>query len=218
MSARALAAALALLSPLRASGGYGHSYTWLRPPDFVALQRCAERMRPLLQARAAHLHVYSGDELDRFADRTVLLAFNGREGEAAAPFVFPGHAAPGEIFQAATATNVCTTERKPYDEVVAAALIVARSCFGPEVLEIRSDGEWERDWARGRALAEAVLGHPAASPLSLGSGRPRAEDARAAPPWRRLGAGMLRAARFLALLTFAGLAARDLARRGRRAP
>lgn len=217
MSARALAAALALLSPLRASGGYAHSFTWLRPPDFVALQRCAERMRPLVEARAQALHVYAGDELDRFPDQTVLLAFNGRGGEAAAPFVFPGFAAPGEIFQAATATNVCATGRKPYDEVVVAALIVARTCFGPDVLEIRSDGDWERDWARGRALAEAVLGHPAASPLTGGPVRRRAEGGRAGPRWRRVGTAALRGARLLALLAFAGLAARGLARRGLRA-
>jgi hypothetical protein len=127
-------------------------------------------MAPLLASRAELLHVYAGDELDAFSDRTVLLAFNGVGSGAGEPFVFPGNASPGEIFQVLTATNVCETGRKPYDEVVTAALIVARECFGPEILEIASDGTWTKDWAAGRALAEKVLGRAASNPLSRDRG------------------------------------------------
>ena len=151
--------------------GYGHSFAWHKQPGFAELQRCAERMGPLLAARAALVHVYAGDELDLFSDRTVLLAFNGVGAGAGQPFVFPGNANPGEIFQALTATNVCETGKKPYDEVVTAALIVARECFAPDILEIGSDGTWAKDWAAGKALAEKVLAHSVSNPLSREGGR-----------------------------------------------
>jgi hypothetical protein len=188
-------------------------------------------MGRLLAARAALVHVYAGDELDLFSDRTVLLAFNGIGAGAGEPFVFPGNANPGEIFQALTATNVCETGKKPYDEVVTAALIVARQCFGPDILEIASDGTWDRDWAPGRRLAEEVLGRAASNPLSReGGGKAAAGASGGKPsgkPGRRGGPGLLapsgddrgpdalRWVRYGALVFFAALYAVDLAQRRR---
>jgi hypothetical protein len=188
-------------------------------------------MGPLLAARAALVHVYAGEELDLFSDRTVLLAFNGVGAGAGQPFVFPGNSNPGEIFQALTATNVCETGKKPYDEVVTAALIVARECFAPDILEIGSDGTWAKDWAAGRALAEKVLAHSVSNPLSRERGRKAAsgnpggerggEPARhagpgpSAPADEERGPAALRWARYGALLFFAALYAFDRTQRRR---
>jgi hypothetical protein len=189
-------------------------------------------MGRLLAARAALVHVYAGDELDLFSDRTVLLAFNGIGAGAGEPFVFPGNANPGGIFQALTATNVCETARKPYDEVVTAALIVARECFSPDILEIASDGTWAKDWAPGRRLAEKVLGHAVSNPLSReGGGKPVRGSSGGKPsgePDRHAGRGpfapagderdpaALRWVRYGALLFFAALYAFDRTQRRRR--
>jgi hypothetical protein len=224
--AAALAAlAASALFALPAHAGTGHFFTWRHQPDFHDLQVCAERMRPLLEARAALLHVYAGSELDRFAEQNVLIAFNGVSGEEAEPFVFPGHCAPGETFQTIPTHNSVETDGKPYDEVVTASLIVARECFPAETLDIASDSSFADGWAKGKVLAEQVLGHEVKSPLS--STRARSPFSTARSPGGALASGSataerdsarsasspLLAVRYGALLVLAGLYVLDRRRR-----
>ena len=82
------------------------------------------------------------------------ITFNGIGKQAHEPFAFPGK----------LGFNFTKTVWKPYDEVVTAALIVARSCFPADELEIASDGEWS-DWGRGRQLYEKTFGKDAPNPL-----------------------------------------------------
>jgi hypothetical protein len=59
--------------------------------------------------------------------------------------------------------NAVRTEGKPYDAVVTATLITARSCFSPQILDIKSDGDWV-DWREGRLLWEETHGTMAQNP------------------------------------------------------
>jgi hypothetical protein len=75
------------------------------------------------------------------------IVFNGIGELAHEPFNFPG----GPVF------NFTKTLDKPYDAVVTAALIVARTCFTSDELQIESDGNWEK-WSEGRRLYAKTFG------------------------------------------------------------
>jgi hypothetical protein len=60
--------------------------------------------------------------------------------------------------------SYCKTAQKPYDVVVCALLMRAKLIFG-DGIEIRSDGDFDTDWARARTLYLLAYGESAASPL-----------------------------------------------------
>lgn len=59
--------------------------------------------------------------------------------------------------------SFCKTAMKPYDAVVTAILIRAKTIYG-SCVEISSDGEWQ-EWQAGRDLYEAVFGEVAPNPF-----------------------------------------------------
>ena len=52
--------------------------------------------------------------------------------------------------------NFCKTAEKPYDSVVTAILILAKTVFKNDI-EVSSDGSWS-NWQGGRLLYETVIG------------------------------------------------------------
>jgi hypothetical protein len=184
----ALLAALVLTAwPARAFAGYTHYWTWLVKPDPARLKVCLDDMEKLLRARPDI--VADGNEVTgpdaKF--RTILPAtpkddeekkafdeYLARAREAGLPdviegehVVFNGIGDNGHetfIFPNDLGWNFCKTAYKPYDEVVTAALLVARTHFSPQELEIASDGEWG-DWTAGRRLYEKTFGKEPPNPL-----------------------------------------------------
>jgi hypothetical protein len=128
-----------------ASAAYAHRWTWKSAPEPAALEKCVTEMKGLALRRAGDLEVVQTGPRE--------LRFNGRSDLAQEEFVFPG----------AIGFNSVRTDGKPYDAVVTAGLIAARACFAPEILEIKSDGDWV-DWREGRLLYEEVHGSMAANP------------------------------------------------------
>jgi tetratricopeptide (TPR) repeat protein len=124
-----------LLVPSLAHAGYTHYWTWRRPPDPAALKQTLAEIHQLVDARASLVKVTGGDSS---------IAIDGVDGMET--FVFPGEAG----------FNFCKTGGKLYDEVVTAALLVARAHFPRAVLDIASDGTFD-DWAAGRELYAEVL-------------------------------------------------------------
>lgn len=59
--------------------------------------------------------------------------------------------------------NFCKTAMKPYDAVVTAILIRAKSIYG-SCVEISSDGDWS-EWQAGREMYETVFGEVAECPF-----------------------------------------------------
>lgn len=162
----ALAAfALVLFGARTAHAGYTHYWQWKSPPDATALEFCLAEMNQLASARRDTLSDYEERKGDAaifrgtasFGDAGVVpsIYFNGVGSQGHEPFDFPG--APEFAFT--------KTVYKPYDEVVTAALIVARDHFPPEVLGIHSDGQWD-EWAKGAALYEDVLHRTAHNPMT----------------------------------------------------
>ena len=58
-------------------------------------------------------------------------------------FLFPGFGSPPHPDFAC-----CKTERKPYDAIVVACLLVAKHHLGAAI-EVSSDGNWEDEWLNG---------------------------------------------------------------------
>jgi hypothetical protein len=128
-----------------ASAAYAHRWTWKSAPDPASLEKCVTEMKGLALRRAGELEVVQTDAKE--------IRLNGRSDLAQEEFRFPG----------ATGFNSVRTDGKPYDAVVTASLITARTCFSDKVLEIKSDGDWV-DWREGRLLWEEVHGTMAANP------------------------------------------------------
>jgi hypothetical protein len=61
----------------------------------------------------------------------------------------------------------CKTAYKPYDAVVTAILIRAKSIYG-SCVRISSDGEWH-EWQAGRDMYEAIFGEVAECPFERAS-------------------------------------------------
>jgi hypothetical protein len=61
----------------------------------------------------------------------------------------------------------CKTAMKPYDAVVTAILIRAKSIYG-SCVRISSDGEWS-EWQAGRDMYEAIFGEVAECPFERAS-------------------------------------------------
>ena len=59
--------------------------------------------------------------------------------------------------------NFCKTAMKPYDAVVTAILIRAKSIYG-SCVSVSSDGDWQ-DWQAGREMYETVFGEVAECPF-----------------------------------------------------
>ena len=74
------------------------------------------------------------------------IVFNGVGDDGHEPFV---------LRKDKTGFEFCKTNRKPYDTVVVAALILANA-IAPDVLHVTSDGD-EADWKAGLALAKVCL-------------------------------------------------------------
>jgi len=62
--------------------------------------------------------------------------------------------------------SFCKTAMRPYDAVVTAILIRAKTIYGSCAI-ISSDGDWETDWQEGRRLYEAVFGEVAPCPMEM---------------------------------------------------
>jgi hypothetical protein len=61
----------------------------------------------------------------------------------------------------------CKTAYKPYDAVVTAILIRAKTIYG-SCVRISSDGEWQ-EWQAGREMYEAIFGEVAECPFERAS-------------------------------------------------
>jgi hypothetical protein len=157
------------MAPVPAQGGYTHYFIWHRKPDLESLRACIAEMRELVEA-SRNLVEEVDDGRGRLNSK-VSVAFNGIGEEMMhEDFIFPGGSARRDF-------NFCKTAGKPYDAVVTACLIAARDHFPPEILDIRSDGNWELgDWEDGAELYCRVLGRPARSPMPLGPYTPRSVD------------------------------------------
>ncbi len=163
---------LLFIVPRQASAGYTHYWMWHSRPDAASLSAClvdmgriAEARRDILVDRDGHTGtqaVFPGRTA--FGDAGELLpdvVFNGIGDEGHEQFGFP--LAPFTSNE--PSFQFVKTAAKPYDEVAAACLIVARDYFPPEVLGIASDGRWTREWRAGAALYKRVLGREAKNPL-----------------------------------------------------
>jgi hypothetical protein len=175
---RLLVVLVVLLFPVRALAGYTHYWTWLKPPDAAKVAACLADMEKVVRARPDL--VADDDEVTgRNAKFRIVLphpsqevvaqmrdaglpdlidgehiVFNGIGDNAYEDFRFPG----------SLGFNFTKTEWKPYDEVVTAALIVARAHFSIEELTIESDGDWSA-WGRGRRLYEKTFNKEPPNPL-----------------------------------------------------
>lgn len=144
------------------AAGYSHYWRWhTSQPDPAALARCRADMDRIVLARREILEprtfrIPFGD-----AGEVEVLALNGKGDDAHESFGFPlaPFTADDPSFQ------FVKTLGKPYDEVVTACLIVARDCFGHDVLTIQSDGDWQA-WSPGANLYEKVLHRTARNPLT----------------------------------------------------
>jgi hypothetical protein len=173
-----LVAAMVIAFPARAFAGYTHYWTWLKRPEPAKLAVCLDDMEKVLRARpdlvadddertgpSAKFRIVPPHPSDDVAMRMQEaglpplldgehIVFNGIGDDAHEDFRFPG----------ALGFNFTKTQWKPYDEVVTAALIVARAHFSVEELEIKSDGDWEA-WTPGRRLYEKTFARPAPNAL-----------------------------------------------------
>jgi hypothetical protein len=141
--AAALAIGLSLFGR-EASAGYTHVWVFKDTPDPAAVARALEAMDKVVARRG---------DLVEVVKKPGELRFNGKGAEAQEAFVFPGR----------VGTNATATERKPYDEVVTACLLVARDHFSKEQLEIKSDGDWLA-WQDGILLYTETFGHAPKNP------------------------------------------------------
>jgi len=143
-----------LLWPRSAQAGYSHHWTWLAPPPKAELALALAEMKKLTDAKAPELVVNASPES---------ISINGVGDEGYEDFVFPGK----------LGFNFCKTNAQPYDEVVTAALLIARAHFPRDVLKLQSDGE-AVDWEDGRGLYQEVLGKapPTLNPDEVASPSP----------------------------------------------
>jgi tetratricopeptide (TPR) repeat protein len=140
-----------------AAAGEAHTWTWGRPPDPAATRAAIAEMERIAKARPDLVRVTRDDAaitIDPIDD-------------AGEPFRFPCVDARCRT----GAFNVCRTLGAPYDEVVTASLLVAGDHFGPDALQIASDGG-DDAWAAGRALYTRVLARapPELPVLRVGAG------------------------------------------------
>lgn len=140
--AAALAISLSLLGR-SASAGYTHVWVFKEKPDPAVVARATEAMRKVIARRGDLVEVTLGESI----------RFNGKGDLAQEDFVFPGR----------VGTNAAWTEKKPYDEVVTACLLVARDHWSKEQLEIKSDGDWLA-WQDGILLYTETFGHAPQNP------------------------------------------------------
>ncbi|MBI5498302.1 MAG: hypothetical protein HY904_25090 [Deltaproteobacteria bacterium] len=166
MTVRAAWVALFIALPQAAHAGHTHYWTWLAPPDAHAVELAVAGMQRLAASRPD-----VAVTLERGDAGTVGITLNGVGADAHEPFVFPGK----DRF------NFCKTAQKPYDDVVTAALILARDHFDASVLRVESDGAWEAGaWVAGAQLYREVTGRDARNPVSAPSAErlPPADDTR----------------------------------------
>lgn len=142
-----LVSLLATLVGRSAVAGYTHGWTWKQRPDPAELGRCVGDIQKMIVRRPDLVAVLEPKTPGE-------LRLNGKGELAQEEMVFPGRL---------DAPNAVWTERKPYDEIVTAALLVARDHFGPEILEIRSDGTWLQ-WQDGILLYTETFGHAPKNP------------------------------------------------------
>lgn len=144
------------------AAGYSHYWRWhTSQPDPAALARCRADMDRIVLARREILEPRTFKIPFGDAGEVEVLALNGKGDDAHESFGFPlaPFTADDPSFQ------FVKTLGKPYDEVVTACLIVARDCFGHDVLTIHSDGDWQA-WSPGANLYEKVLHRTARNPLT----------------------------------------------------
>lgn len=158
-SIRSFASLTALLALSQtAFAGYTHYWTWLKPPDEALLSSCIADMQKIIDASKSRLAILPpGRELvGTELETDCRIGFNGIGSNECEPFIFPGR----------RGFNFCKTQWMNYDDVVLACLLVARDHFGPDVIEINSDGSWEEgSWQKGAALYEATFHRTPRNPM-----------------------------------------------------
>src|SRR5688500_15049848 len=102
-------AVLGLFFPREVHAGYTHYWRWKQTPDAPRVERAVAEMKRIVDTKREILEVSD-------AGGPGAIVFNGAGAGAHEPFRFPGK--PDFDF--------VKTERKPYDAVVTACLIVAR--------------------------------------------------------------------------------------------
>lgn len=127
--------------------GYTHYWTVRRliaPDTFDAIRRDIMTAAILSGVRLADGWGNGAPEWG--SDR---LAFNGRRDRGEDHEEFSMSYDP--------CTEFCKTERKPYDVMVTAALIIAKHHLGDDI-DVESDGG-DEDWKAGRVLVQIALGY-----------------------------------------------------------
>ena len=123
--------------------GYTHYWTkkkkWPAAKVSAAIQDMAEVIRRC-ELPLADGHGEPGTEPVIGRD---YIAFNGVDELSHETFLFPGFDQPLNPDFA-----FCKTERKPYDTIVVACLLVAKHHLGAAI-EVSSDGDWEDEWLNG---------------------------------------------------------------------
>lgn len=85
------------------------------------------------------------------------IGLNGEGADGHETFFFSANC-NGKLQMGDKIFNCCKTARKPYDTVVIAMLCAINHVYGPEMVEISSDGDMNGDeWAEGRQLFQEAL-------------------------------------------------------------
>jgi Tfp pilus assembly protein PilF len=160
MAFAALVASMLGSSP--AFAGYDHYWTWKRMPRPAAVHAAIADMQRIAAARPDLVVSEMTDDG---------ISINGIGERAHESFDFPGRTPDLGVPPGVTpGFNACKTQWKPYDAAITASLLAARDHFGFDVLEIKSDGDWEA-WAPGRSIYHSVFGRDAKQPFEQGAMR-----------------------------------------------
>jgi hypothetical protein len=136
--------------------GYTHYWVIRRPIAKRAMTKIVADVRKLLAATSVPVAFESDEPLLAPEVSATLIRFNGVGDDGHETFYFTPHADPDSGF--------CKTNRKPYDRLVTAVLIVIAKHSG-SAIEVTSDGA-AVDWLPGAAFVKQVLGEGYAVPLA----------------------------------------------------
>lgn len=158
----------------------GYTHYWMRDKMnlgsayyFHKLSQDAQKIIAQAETEGIIIRGPLGNGAPEFTDD--YFALNGDEAEGLDHETFVWHRAPEqpEWFtekygkdpkRKNDITDFCKTAHKPYDAVVTAILIRAKTIYG-NCVDIESDGNWEM-WQAGRDLYERALGETAPEPFT----------------------------------------------------
>lgn len=140
--------------------GYTHYYYLPAEIDQDTFDAAVADIQKVAEASGVPLGDWEGEGSPEFTRDTIGLNGVGDEGhetfrvDRVYQSPYPGREPmtddDGRVF------HFCKTARKPYDVVVAAALIALKHRLG-EAVHVSSDGN-DEEWAEGKALAQSALG------------------------------------------------------------